>query len=256
MERDREVRPEKIKAVEDLAKLINSYNVVGLLNLYKTPASALQKFKTFLRGKALIKVSKKSILLLALEKSGKGNLKEFIKDYPALILTNQDSFKLYNFLYKKKISAPAKAGDIAIKNIEIKAGPTNLMPGPAISTLTKVKIPAKVEGGKIAVMKDAIVCKTGEKISIDLASALQLLKLEPMETGLNIVVLEENGTVYKSEQLFVDEVKIFNDIVTAMHNAFNLSVNSNYPTKETIGFMIAKAVLNAKKLGEETKIEG
>lgn len=252
----KEVNPKKIKEVEDLSKLINSYEVIGILNLHKTPASALQKIKTYLRGKAIIKVSKKRILLRALDKTGKQNLKEFVVGYPALILTNIDSFKIYNNLKKRKIPAPAKAGDKAIKDIEVKAGPTDLMPGPAISTLTKVKIPAKVEGGKIAIMKDAVVCKAGEIISLDLASALQLLKLQPMEVGLNLVVTEEKGVLYKAEQLFVDEDKIMADIQKAIQNAFNLSINSCYPTKETIGFMIAKAQMNAKSLATEAKIEG
>ena len=69
----KEVRPEKIKAVEDLANLINSYNVIGILDLYKTPASVLQITKTILREKAVIKVTKKSIMLRALEKAGKEN---------------------------------------------------------------------------------------------------------------------------------------------------------------------------------------
>lgn len=257
MEKGRKtVRPEKLKEVEDLSSLINKYDVIGVLNLYKTPASVLQKIKTYFRGKAIIKVSKKSILLRALDKAGKQNLKEFIVGYPALILTNIDSFKIYNNLRKKKIPASAKAGDVAIKDIEIKAGPTDLMPGPSISTLTKVKIPAKVEGGKIAIMKDKIICRTGEVISLDLASALQLLKLQPMEVGLNVVVTEEKGVIYKAEQLVVDEEKVLNDIQRAIQNAFNLSINSSYPTKETIGFMISKAYLNAKQLAIETKIEG
>ncbi len=250
----KEVRPEKIKAVEGLAKLINSYSVVGILNLYKIPASVLQTTKTILRGKAVIKVTKKSITLRALEKAGKENLKEFVKDYPALILTNDDSFKIYNFLQRKKVPASAKPGDIPEKDIEIRAGPTDLMPGPAISTLSKVKIPAKVEGGKIAIIRNKIVCKAGEEISLDLASALQLLKLKPMEIRLNVVVLEEKGIVYKGEQLFIDEVKVFNDFQLAIHNAFNLSINSGYPTKGTISFIITKAFLNAKQLGLEAGI--
>ena len=255
MEKGRkEVKPEKIKEVEDLVNQLNSYSSIGFLNLYKTPASVLQKMKTMLRGKAVIKVSKKSALLLALKKTNKESLVEFIKEYPALIFTNMDSFKIYNLLQKKKVPAPAKVGDAPKKDIEIKAGPTDLMPGPAISTLTKVKIPAKVEGGKIAIMRDSIVCKAGEVVSLDLASALQLLKLEPMEIGLNIVAIEEKGIIYKAEQLVIDEDKILNDIQRAIQNAFNLSINSCYPTKETVGFLIAKAVLSAKQLGNETKI--
>jgi len=253
---NREPKPEKIKAVEDLAKLLNSYSVVGILNLYKTPASAFQKIKRELKDKALIKVAKKSTILFALEMANKNNLKDFVGEYPALILTNSDPFKLYLFLKRKKTPAFAKPGDITLKDIEVKAGPTDLPPGPAISTLTKVGIPAKVEAGKITVMRDKIVCKAGEKISLDLASALQLIKLETMEIGLNIVALEERGVVYKKEQMDVDEEKLFNDILRGIQNAFNLSINSNYPTKETIGFMIAKAYLNAKQLATEAKIEG
>ncbi len=248
------VRPEKIKAVEDLTNLINSYSVVGILDLYKTPASVLQITKNILRGRAVIKVTKKSIMLRALEKAGKENLKEFVKDYPALIFTKEDPFKIYNFLQRKKVPAPAKPGDIAKKDIEIKAGPTDLMPGPAISTLSKVKIPAKVEGGKIAVIRDKVVVKAGEKISLDLASALQLLKLKPMEVGLNVVVLEEKGILYKGEQLFIDEVKVFNDFQIAIQNAFNLSMNSGYPTRNTISLIITKAFLNAKQLALEAGI--
>jgi large subunit ribosomal protein L10 len=250
------IRPEKLQTVEDLAKLINSYSVVGIIDFYKTPAATLHKIKTMLRGKIVIKTTKNSLLIRALEKAGKQALKEYVKGYPGLILTNMSPFKLYNFLQKNKIPASAKTGDIPKNNVEVKAGPTDLMPGPAISTLTKVKIPAKVESGKIAVMKDFVVSKAGQPITMDVAAALQLLKLKPMENGLNIAVLEENNVVYKGEQLLVDETKVLNDIQRAIQNAFNLSINSNYPTKETIGFMIGKAYMSAKQLSVETKMEG
>jgi large subunit ribosomal protein L10 len=252
----KEPRQEKIKAVEDFSELIRNYPVVGIISLYKTPASALQKIKKELKDKAVIKVAKKSILLFALEKAGKSNLKQFVTDYPGLILTNINPFKLYLFLQKKKTPASAKPGDVAAKDIEVKAGPTDLPPGPAISTLTKVGIPAKVEAGKIAVVKDKVVLKAGEKVSLELASALQLLKMEPMEIGLNVVVIDENGIVYNRDQLFVDEEKLLNDIQLAIQNAFNLSINAEYPTKETIGFMLAKAQMQAKQLATEAKIEG
>lgn len=251
----KEIRKEKIEAVEKLAELIKSYSVTGILNLYKTPASALQKIKRELKDKAIIKVTKKSTLLFALDKVGKSKLKEFVKDYPAIMLSNTDPFRLYLFLQKKKTPAFAKPGDIATKDIEVKAGPTDLPPGPAISSLTKVGIPAKVEAGKIAVAKDKVVCKAGEKISLELASALQLLKIQPMEIGLNVIAFEENGIIYTKEQLFIDEEKVLNDIQLAIQNAFNLSINSGYPTKETIAFMLAKAHMQAKALANEVKIE-
>jgi large subunit ribosomal protein L10 len=251
----KEVRPEKIKLVEDLTNLLNKYPVIGILDLCKTPASALQKIKMNLKGKAVIRVAKKRMILFALKKANKENLKEYIRGYPALMLTNEDPFKLFLMIKRQMVPASAKPGDVPEEDIEVKAGPTELMPGPAISTLTKVKLPAKVEAGKIAIMRDKVVCKAGEPVSLDMASALQLLKLQPMRVGLNVVVFDERGTVYKAEDMFVDEEKLLNDIRMAIHNAFNLSINADYPTKETIGFMLAKAQMEAKSLEAELKLD-
>jgi large subunit ribosomal protein L10 len=171
------------------------------------------------------------------------------------MLANENPFKLYMFLQKKKTPAAAKPGDIAPNDIEVKAGPTDIMPGPAISTLSKIGLAARVEGGKIAVAKDKVVLKAGEKVSLELASALQLLKLQPMEIGLNVAVIDEKGTVYNREQLFVDDQKLIADIQRAVHSAFNLSINAEIPMKETIGFMLAKGSLEAKALASEAKIE-
>jgi len=247
------VKESKINKVEELANLISKFPSTGILDLYKIPASVLQKLKRDLYGKAEIKVAKKSILLFALEKANRQKLKEHIGLQPALILTNMDPFKLSIFLDRNKSPVAAKPGDIAIKDIEVKVGPTDLPPGPAITTLTKVGIPARVEAGKIAIFKDKVVAKTGEKISLDLASALQLLKLKPMEIGLKLVALQEHDKIYTKDQLFINLDKIINDLTNGARNAFNLSVNSGYPTKQTIEFLLVRAYLNAKQIEMETK---
>ena len=246
------VKPEKLKTVEEIVNLIGKYKVIGLLGFNKTPASTIQIMKSLLRGKAVIKVAKKRLVLFALEKAGKQNLKEHVEGYPGLLLTDMDPFKIYNYLERNKVPAAAKAGDAPDKDIVINEGPTELMPGPAISTLTKVKIPAKVQGGKIGILKDFTAVKAGEKISLDMASALQLLKLKPMVTGLTITMMEDNGIVYTGDQLLVDEDLVLGNIQRAIQNAFNLSMNSSYPTKETIRFMISKAYLSAKALESQT----
>ncbi len=222
--------------------------------MHKLPARALQRIKKDLSEDALIKVAKKTLILFALEKTDKKQLKEVVDIQPALILSKMNPFKLYNLIQKRKSPASAKVGDIAAKDIEVKAGPTDLMPGPAISTLQKVKIPAKVEGGKIAIMKDKVVCKEGEKITEDLAAALNLLKMEPMEIGLNIAAFFEGGMIYKENVLSINEDKLLSDILLAHQYAINLSIESGFLTKETASIMITKAFLNAKAVGLEAKI--
>lgn len=249
------VNPEKLRAVEDLSRLIEKYPVIALINLHKLPTKALQKIKREMDGKGVLRVSKKSALLLALEKTSKKNLKDYLELQTALLLTDINPFKLSVFLGKSKSTAPAKAGDVVTRNIEIKAGPTDLPPGPAITTLTKVGIPAKVEGGKISIMRNKVVCKAGETVSTDLAAALNLLKMEPMEISLNLIAAFDEGRIYKKNELFFDIDKFLLDIALAYQQGLNLSLNSGYITKETIGLMLAKAVMQAKSLITQAKLE-
>ncbi|MBL7160069.1 MAG: 50S ribosomal protein L10 [Candidatus Aenigmarchaeota archaeon] len=250
-----EPRKEKIEAVKNLAELIERFPVVGMLEMKKMPAAALQKIRYGLKGDAVIKIPKRNILLRALEGlEDKKKILETNCDQPGLILSKLEPFKLYKLVDKKKSAASAKPGDIAITDIEVKAGPTDLMPGPAISSLSKVKIMGKIDKGKIAIMKDVVVCKTGEKISEDLASALNMLKLMPMEVGLNIVSILEDGTLYGKDVLAVDEEKVLSDLILGYHQALNLSVNAGYPTKENIELIIAKVFREAKALSLEAGI--
>jgi len=248
-----EPRKDKIDAVDALAAKISKYPVVGVMSLHKVPADALQKIRGEL-SEAVIKVERKSILQKALEKNGKADLASLLESQPAVVLSSMNPFKLYKFILKKKSKAAAKPGDIAPDDITVSAGPTDIPPGPAISALAKVKIAAKVEGGKIAVAKDSVVAKKGDVISAELASALAMLKIQPMEVGLDITALTEGGVLYGKDALNVDEAKIMAEIGLAAVQAFNLSLNSGYPTKQTISPMITKAFLNAKSLGLEAGI--
>ena len=79
--------------------------------------------------------------------------------------------------------------------------------GPAIGELQKAGIPASVEGGKIAVKKDTVVVRAGEKISKEVADALAKLGIEPMEIGLDLLAVLDGGTIYKKDILFIPKEK-------------------------------------------------
>jgi large subunit ribosomal protein L10 len=251
----KEPKKEKLEKVEELKRLIEENPVVGIINIHKMPAAPLQSIRYSIRDGAKIVVTKKELILRALEKSGnKSSLINHVVTQPALIFSTMNPFKLYRIIQKSKSKVAAKAGDIAICEIVAPAGPTDLPPGPAITSLSKVKIMAKVEGGKIAVIKDTIVAKKGDVISPDVASALSMLKIQPMEIGLDVTSIWENGTIFNKDVLAVDEDKIMADMGLAASQAFNLAVNAGWITKQTIGPMIAKAFMNAKTLGIEACI--
>ena len=117
------------------------------------------------------------------------NLKPLIADLPsqpALMFTEEDPFKIYLTISNLKSDTYAKDGDIVDTEILVTAGPTSLLPGPVISEFAKVKIPAGVEAGKIAVKKDTVVAKAGDKVSKDLANILRKLNIKPMKVKMNV----------------------------------------------------------------------
>lgn len=243
------VKEEKIKQVEELKKLFGKYSVVCLLDMFKLPSKQLQEIKKELREKAEIKMVKKAVLLHAMEGLDKSvsDLEKHIPSQPAIIFTKLEPFRFYSTIDKLKSPTFAKEGDIAEEDVEVKAGPTSLLPGPAISELTRAGIPAGVEEGKIAVKKDVVVAKKGEKISKFLADALKKLKIQPVKIGLNIVAINENGKIYLKEVL--DLIKTYPEkLKEASSHALNLSINISYPTKENINFLLTKGFNAAKSL--------
>lgn len=245
------VKQKKAEEVNKLAKIIEEYPVIGIIDMFKLPSRPLQNVKKKLKDDGIIKMTKKTILMFALKNAkieGIEKLEPLIPEQPAIMLSKMNPFKSYAIVDKVKTPAPAKEGDIAPDNIKVSAGPTNLMPGPAISELTKVGISAGVEEGKIAIKKDVVVAKKGTVISKPLASALRKLNIEPMLIGVNIVALFEKGIVYGKDALSLVGEGYVNKIREAFQSALNLSVSVSYPTKENIGFLLAKAQREANAI--------
>jgi large subunit ribosomal protein L10 len=250
------VKQQKIQEVEEMRNLLNSYSSVGILNMHKLPGRQLQQIRHSLDN-AVIKMNKKSMMLRAIDGANRKDLSKLednMKGSTAFIFSNESPFRLFKKLKEKRSPASAKAGDIATKDILIQKGPTGLPPGPAISTLQKIGLKASVQGGKIAVLQDKVVCKAGEAISQNVAAVLSLLKIEPLEIGLDLVSAYEDGIIYSKDVLDINVDDYLNEMQKCVTRGVNLSLNTGYPTKMTIALMIQKAFIETKSLCIETNI--
>lgn len=248
------VKEAKLKQVEELVQLFSAYKTIGIVDLHKLPNKQLQEIKKNIRDTAVMKTVKKSILLHAIKKLGNAKISELeklIPLQPALVFTNSDSLKFYAKVSKLKSMSYAKEGDATDEEILITAGPTNLMPGPVISELAKVGLVAGVEEGKVAIKRDKVVAKKGDKISKELVSILRKFKVQPIKIGLNVVALYENGMIYEKGVLILVGDNYLNKVKEAFSQALNLSVNIIYPTKENIGYLLSKAYNQAKAIANK-----
>ena len=247
------VAPWKYEFVEKIAKLIQEYPVVGVVNIENIPAAQMQKMRANLRGKSLLIVGKNRLIRLAFQKAeenkkGIANLSNYIDGQTALIFAKMNAFKLIKLLDASKTKAPAKGGEIAPEDIVIPAGETQFKPGPIISEFQRVGLPAAVQKGKIVIRKDTLLVKRGEKISREVAQVLTKLEIYPLTVGLDLRAAYEDGIVFPQEVLEVGMEKVQSDLIYAIRSAINLSVNTAYPTSLTVGIMVSTAHMKAMNL--------
>ena len=249
------VSQKKIDDTKGLTEILKKYSVVGLLDLYKLPSRQLQFIRRDLRGQVEIFMRNRCVIERSLEGSkDKKDLKKLLDlevKEPALMITNMNPFKLFKILDQNKSPTYAKPGDIATDNIVVPEGPTPLPAGPAIGEFQIAKIPAMVQEGKIHVRKETLLVKKGEEIKPEVSDILKKLGIQPMVIGINLLAAWEDGIVFGRDILAVDEKEYLDKIQLAYNHAINLSVNTGYPTKQSIEIMIGKAFREAKTLGLE-----
>ena len=249
-------KKDTVKQIEDK---IRNYPVVGALNIEGLPTPSLQKMRASLRPDVVIVVSKRRLFKFAIEevkkdKPGIEELEKHLKGMPGMIFAKENPFKLYKKLQSSKSPAPAKAGQTAPKDIIVPAGKTPFAPGPIIGELGSIGIKSGVDGGKVAIKQDSTVAKEGDIIKPKVAEILTRLGIMPMEVGLDLTAVFENGVIYGKKVLAIDEKKFMEDLMNAAQWAMNLSVEAGYATKDNINIMITKSFTEAKAVALEANI--
>ncbi|MCD6331508.1 MAG: 50S ribosomal protein L10, partial [Thermoplasmata archaeon] len=113
---------------------------------------------------------------------------------------------------------------------------------------------AAIREGKVVIEKDVVLVKKGERISPDIAKVLNRLDIKPIEIGLKVYALFEDGVIYTPDILAVDVEKVKKDFEEASRRALILAIEIAHPTKETIEAILQKAYRNAYMLALESNI--
>jgi large subunit ribosomal protein L10 len=243
----------KIQQIDELTKLIEQSNVIGIVKTSGIGTRQLQGIKRSLREQASIKVVKNTLVRKAIEKVGgkkKGveKLTSLLVGQNAFIFTNISPFRLSVIFSKSKVKAPAKAGSLAINDVVVPAGNTGFTPGPIISQLGEVGLPTRVESGAIWITKDSVAAKKGDKISQTLAIILSRLGIEPFEVQLRLASAYENGEIISGDVFDIDEERVVNQLREAHQFAINLSVFAGIVNVDTVTLLLTKAEGEATSL--------
>ncbi len=248
------VNPRNKEFADKIRNLSNKYSIVGIVDVSGLPAPQFQRIRSKVKKTAEVLIVKKNLIEIVLKEletkfKGISDLISKTSGVVGLVFTNDNPFTLYKFVKKNKSTAPAKAGQIAPNNIVVPAGPTSFAPGPIIGELGALGIKAGITAGKVEIKADSVVAKEGDEISAALAGVLSRLGIEPMEVGLNIKAIYEEGTIYGRDILDVDSDAILADLIGAASDCFNLALGLHYPTKENVSLLIGSAARDSLGLG-------
>lgn len=243
----------KRELVDELVEKLETYPVVGILDVSDVPARQFQQMRQQLEGKAEIKVARRILFGIAIERTIEKNpeLREFVKylrGQVALIFTRMNPFKLWKFLDENKASAPAKPGRPVPKDITIPAGETDFPPGPIIGELQRAGLKARIQAGKIVILEDCTLLKEGDIVSVEVAEVLSRFGIQPREIGFNLLTAFDGSVVYPGDVLVVDEEKVRGQLRTAYVSSLNLSLEVDYPTSANIRLLIGRASLHVYSL--------
>lgn len=251
MKRQTPIPETKKETVKELSNLIKSKKTVLIASIKNLPGSQFQEISKKLRRKAVVKVPKKNLIFRAID-SAEGEeikkLKDEITDSVAILFSDLDSYELAGELMENKTPSKAKAGQEAPEDIQVEAGPTDLVPGPAISELGSLGIQIEIKDGKINIKEPRVIAKAGEKIKQNAADVMSKLDIKPFSVGFIPVSAfdTKDGKLYL--EIKIDKEGTLKELKSAYGRALPFAVSIGYTSKDTIKFLISKAGVQANKI--------
>ncbi|MGC9079673.1 MAG: 50S ribosomal protein L10, partial [Nanopusillaceae archaeon] len=262
------VSQQKILYVKDLYDTISKYDMITIVNVMDVPTSSLQQIRKKLKSQGFyLKVVRKNLLIKALERLAENdkNIEKLINELEnakrvtillMLPKENINPFIINKILEENKSYRSAKAGDVLEEDIVIKAGPTNLTPGPVLTELKKYNIKTKVEGGKIVIVEDTVVAKKGQVVDEGLASLLQKFNLTPIPVKVKLLfVYDRKSKILYTADILSTPLEVYlGQIKEGFRRSLVLSLKLGYPTKENIKLLLRNTYQNTIKLSLKSGI--
>jgi large subunit ribosomal protein L10 len=248
----------KTRIVDEILRLIESSRTIMLVNTFRVKSVTINEARKRLRGRAILRHVKTTLLQKAAEKTGSQALREFLKKQASkgsvmLIVSNEDPYELQQELRKYSIRLPLNAGDVVDREIVVPAGNTGLPAGPVISSLNEVGLPTRIETGSIWITKDTVVAKPGDVVTPQLASVLSKLNIRPVEAFIKPYAAIHNEIAYSEEVLSITLEEVVREVSRSVENALKISVATFFPTPESLGIMLREA--SSKAIALSLKVE-
>lgn len=244
----------KLEEIDFLVGLFKQYKNVAVIEMNHINDRQIQEIRKILRGKALIRMSKKNLQIRAIEQyekeSKKPNLDYLVDNIPGqsgLVFTNLDIFDLKGIFNKNEWMVAAKPDEITPVDIWVKAGNTGLPTGQVISELNMtLRLPTRIQDDTIWIREDTRTHKAGDLVDVKQAAVLKKLGVKPIESLIKIHCAWADGEILPEDILYMDMEKFQQDIVSCYLAALGILFEVPIFIEDMADEYIKKAAINAK----------
>ncbi|MFW9971803.1 MAG: 50S ribosomal protein L10 [Candidatus Odinarchaeota archaeon] len=267
MIKKKEIPKWKTTEISNLVDLFRTYKNVAVIEVAHIHDMQIQTMRKILRGKAVFRMSKKSLQLRAIEEfkkeANKKNLDEFAKHIPgqsSLVFTNIDLFELKSLFLEKEWMVPAKPNEITPVDIWVPAGDTGLPTGQVISELNMtLKLPTRIMNDTIHVREDTRTHKAGDLVTVKQAAVLKKLGITPIESLIKIHFAWSDGEIIPEEILYMNMEQFKQDFARAYREALGVLFKMPFFLDDMTDEYIRKAtseanILNSIIFGEGIQV--
>ncbi|MFX1409001.1 MAG: 50S ribosomal protein L10 [Promethearchaeota archaeon] len=256
MIKKKEIPQWKLDEVDKLVSLFKQFKNVAVIDVARLNDKQIQETRRIVRGKAIIRMSKKNLQIRAIEQfkneSKNENLDELANSIPgqsALCFTNMDIFELKNIFNENEYWVPAKPNEITPVDIWVPAGDTGLPTGQVISELNMtLRLPTRIQNDTIWIREDTRTHEAGDLVDIKQAAVLKKLGITPIESLIKIHFAWSNGEIIPEDILYIDIGNFKQDLTRAYREALGILFEIPYYIEEMSEDYIRKAVSEAKTL--------
>jgi large subunit ribosomal protein L10 len=243
-------KEQKMKFVEQTAKELKNYKVIGIIQLNGKPDRLLQSSRSRLRGDIKIVTGKKTLLTRVLESDERTKpLVKELKGTSAIILANGDPFEIYKKFSSNLIKLAAKPRQVATADIWIKEGETAVAPGQGVTELKQAGIDVQIQKGKVVISKEKVLVPKGAVITLAVAKALHTLNITPFEALIAPEVLLWDKVQLRRDVLDISPERTAKNLSLCFRNALSISLELGIVNQYTVLQLITKAYNNAIGLG-------
>jgi large subunit ribosomal protein L10 len=246
----------KLEEVDNLVEMFEQNKNIAVLQVANINDRQIQEIRKILRGKAVIRMSKKNLQKRAIEKfkkkSKKKNLDELAKNIPgqsSLCFTNTDLFELKNIFEENEWMVPAKPNEVTPVDIIVPAGDTGLPTGQVISELNMtLRLPTLIKNDTIWIKEDKMTHKAGTLVTVKQAAVLKKLGVKPIESLIKIHFAWSEGEIIPADVLYMDLEQFQKDFARAHLTAQQLAIELGVVDNETIEPFLQKGYREAVEI--------